>query len=57
LPRADAEAIDRAVQAWAGSGAGTVIRVDDEFRLFVAGYVVAFLLDGPTMHVDAIRRP
>jgi hypothetical protein len=29
---------------------------DGEYHLFVGSYVVAFLIDGDTVHVDRIRR-
>ena len=56
LPRADAQAIDRAVQRWASSGEGLVIYVEGEYRLFVGAYVIAFFVDADTMHIDNIRR-
>ena len=56
MSRAEAVAIDRAVQAFAASGEGVVIHVEGEFRLFVGEHVVSFLIEGETLHVDRIRR-
>lgn len=56
MPRADAEAIDRAVQRWASSGEGYVIHVEGEYRLFVGAYVVVFFVDVDTLHVDRVHR-
>lgn len=56
LPRADAEAVDRAVQRWAATGAGLVAHVEGEFRLFVGAHYAAFFLDGDTIHVERVCR-
>jgi hypothetical protein len=56
LPRSEAEAIDRAVQEWARSGAGYVIHRDGEYRLLVGAHLVAFFVEGDTLHVDDLRR-
>jgi hypothetical protein len=52
----DAEAVARAVRVFAETGAGVVIYVDGEYRLFVDAHVVSLLIDGDTLHVDRVRR-
>jgi hypothetical protein len=52
MPRADAEAVDWAVQRWAALGEGV-------FLLYVgASYVVEFLIDvaDDAMHIERVRR-
>jgi len=56
IPRADATAVDRAVQRWAERGEGSAIFVEGEYRLFVGVFVVALLLDGDTVYVERLRR-
>jgi hypothetical protein len=59
MPRADAEATDRAVQRWAASGEGIVIVSDGGvFLLFAGAHVVEFVIDAAsdTMHVERVRR-
>jgi|HubBroStandDraft_1064217.scaffolds.fasta_scaffold54785_3 hypothetical protein len=60
MPRADAEAIDRAVERWAASGEGIVVASDGGvFLLFVGGHVVEFVVTdtaADTMHVERVRR-
>jgi hypothetical protein len=52
----DAEAVARAVRVFAETGAGVVIAVEGDFRLFVGLHVVVLLIDGDTIHVDRVRR-
>jgi hypothetical protein len=52
----DAEAVARAVRVFAETGAGVVIFVEGEYRLFVGLHVVVLLIDGDTIHVDRVRR-
>jgi hypothetical protein len=52
----NAEAVARAVRRFAESGEGMTIHVGGEYRPFVGSYVVAFLIDGDTLHVDRVRR-
>jgi hypothetical protein len=56
LPLKDAKAVAVAVERWAQTGAGVVIAVEGEFRLLVGAFLVVLLVDGDTMHVDAVRR-
>jgi hypothetical protein len=53
----DAEAVARAVRAFAETGAGLVVYVEGEYRLFVGELVVVFLIEGDAMHIDRVRRP
>jgi hypothetical protein len=52
----DAEAVARAVRLFAETGGGGAIFTEGEYRLFVGSYVLAFLIDGDTLHVDRVRR-
>jgi hypothetical protein len=57
MPRAEAEAVDRAVQRWATSGEGLMIATGPaEYLLFVGTSAVVLLIEGDTLHVDAVRR-
>jgi hypothetical protein len=55
LPFEDAEAVARAVRAFAETGAGLVVYVEGEYRLFVGRLVVVLLVDGDTLHIDRVR--
>ena len=44
------------MRRFAESGEGMTVHMEAEYRLYVASYVVAFLIDGDTLHVDRVRR-
>ena len=59
MPRAEAEAIDRAAQRWAASGEGLVHWSEGGvFLLYVGLHVVEFLIDdaADVIHVERVRR-
>jgi hypothetical protein len=59
IPRADAEAVDRAVQPWSASREGLVYASEGSILLlYVQTYSVEFLVDvaADTMHVERVRR-
>jgi hypothetical protein len=59
MTRADAEAVDSAVQRWAAVGEGLVtVSEGGVFLLFVGEHVVEFLFDDVAgeIHVERVRR-
>jgi hypothetical protein len=56
LPLVDGRVVAIAVDRWAATGAGTVIAIEGEYRLFVGAHVVVMLVDGDTLHIDQVRR-